>query len=275
MEVMSDVKDITSLMSDPSKEDEKLIADAFAFSKKAHEGHERYSGEPYFNHIFETAKTLAEIGMGPRTIAAGLLHDTIEDVDVKPEEIEERFGKEILFLVQGVTKLGHLKYRGAQRHTESLRKLFVATSQDIRVLLIKLADRLHNMQTLEHVPEEKRQRIALETLEIYAPLAYRLGVRKLHRELEDIAFKHAYPNEYEQTRTLLDQREDEIRKRLENMLKSIKKALAKEELTDVQTDCRVKGIYSLYKKMPRKNSDLTQICDVAAVRIVVPTVSDC
>lgn len=276
MNIMTNVKDITALMHNPSKEGQELVTRAYEFAQNAHEGHTRYSGEPYFNHLVETAKTLAQIGMGPRTIAAGLLHDSIEDVDIQPEDIEQAFGTEILFLVQGVTKLGHIKYRGAERHTESLRKLFVATSQDIRVLMIKLADRLHNMRTLHSIPrEDKRKRIAMETLEIYAPLAYRLGVRKLHRELEDLAFQYAQPEEYAKVAELLKKRDAEMQRRLDNMLKSLKKALAKEGLRDVATDSRVKGYHSLYRKLERKNWDMTKVYDVAAIRIVVPTISDC
>src|SRR3989344_4034286 len=146
------VKKIINTMDKPSPQGIALIEKAYAFAQKAHEGHTRFSGEPYFNHLSATALTLAGLGMGPRTVAAGLLHDTIEDVGVSPQTIEKEFGKEILFLIDGVTKLGKLKYRGAERHRESLRKLLVATSKDVRVLIIKLADRLHNMRTLSHVP---------------------------------------------------------------------------------------------------------------------------
>src|SRR3989344_270332 len=156
-----DVKEIIKRMDSPSKEDIELVNKAFIFAKNAHDGHTRYSGEPYFIHLFETAKSLAELGMGGTTIAAGLMHDTIEDVGVSEDVIEKEFGPEILFLIQGVTKLGKLKYQGAKRHTESLRKLFVAISQDIRVLIIKLTERLHNMKTLKHVPAHKQKRIAL------------------------------------------------------------------------------------------------------------------
>lgn len=276
MTIMPSVKNITSLMpNSPSKEDAELITKAYKFSEKAHEKDVRYSGEPHFIHVFETAKTIAEFGMGAKTISAGLLHDVIEDTDTKDEEIEKEFGKEILFLIQGVTKLSQLKYHGAKRHTESLRKLFVATSQDIRVLIIKLSDRLHNIKTLEFVPKNKQQRIALETLEIYVPLAYRLGVRKLHRELEDHAFKHAYPKKYEETKKLLKAKEKETLKKLDKIHKSIRKAFAKEGLTDIKTYSRVKGLYSLYKKLQRKDGDIDKVYDIAAIRVIVPTINDC
>ncbi len=270
-----DVKEIIGRMDNPSKEDVELISKAFVFAQKAHEGHTRYSGEPYFVHLFETGKSLAELGMGGVTIAAGLMHDTIEDVGVSEETIEKEFSPEILFLIQGVTKLGKLKYQGAKRHTESLRKLFVAISQDIRVLIIKLTERLHNMKTLEHVPAHKQKRIALETLEIYAPLAYRLGMRKLNRELEDYAFTYVYPEEYKKIQDIIKKKTKETNEHLTKTLNNIKKELAKEGLTNFHTDYRVKGLYSLYKKLVRKDMDIEKVYDVSAIRIIVPTIADC
>ncbi len=272
---MPSVKEITSLMDNPSPDDSALISRAYEVAEKAHEGHTRYSGEPFFTHVFETAKNLAEFGMGPKTIAAGLLHDSIEDTSLTAEDIEREFGKEVLGLVEGVTKLGTLKYRGLKRHTESLRKLFVAIAQDIRVLIIKLADRLHNMKTLEHVPEHKQRRIAEETLEIYAPLAYRLGMRRLNRELEDLAFPYVHPDEYEQVKKLLKHKSVETEEHLEKVYKSIKKALAKEGMRDVYTDHRLKGYYSLWRKLQRKGMDIDKVYDISAIRVVVPSVSDC
>ena len=186
-------EDIISFMDSPSKEDTALIKKACLFAQDAHKDVKRKSGEPYFNHVFETAKTLAQLKMGSATISAGLLHDSIEDGVATEECIRKEFGEEILFLVNGVTKLGKVKYRGAERHLESLRKFMVAMAQDVRVLIIRLADRLHNMRTLEYVRPDKQKRIALETLEIYAPLAYRLSIRKLSRELEDLSFKYVDP----------------------------------------------------------------------------------
>ncbi len=197
---MENVKEIIDLLSPLSKKDAKIIADAFDFSEKIHKGQKRFSGKPYFNHLYETAKILAELKMSPTTVIAGLLHDSLEDANIKEEEIEEAFGEEVLFLIKGVTKLGKIKYRGVERHNESLRKLFVAVSQDIRVIIIKLADRLHNMRTLQYVPQHKQERIAKETLEIYIPIAYRLGIRKLSRSLEDVCFSFVYPKEYEKTK---------------------------------------------------------------------------
>lgn len=269
------VRDITSLMRDVSKESTKLVEEAFTFAQAAHRDHKRNSGDPYFIHLFETAKTLAELGMGPRTIAAGLLHDSIEDVGVKPETIKEKFGEEVLQLVEGVTKLGTLKYRGLKRHTESLRKLFVATSQDIRVVLIKLADRLHNMKTLEFVPLTKQKRIAQETLEVYVPVADRLGMGRLKHELEDLAFRFVQPEDYEEVNRLLKQKSKETMEHLEKVHKSLKKELAKQGIKHFTTEWRIKGLYSLYKKLQRKGGDIDRIHDISALRVIVPTIDDC
>ncbi|MBI2475949.1 MAG: bifunctional (p)ppGpp synthetase/guanosine-3',5'-bis(diphosphate) 3'-pyrophosphohydrolase [Candidatus Taylorbacteria bacterium] len=272
---MATVKDITDLMQNPSAEDLTVIAKAYDFAEKAHAGQRRVSGEPYFLHLVETAKTLAELGMGTMTISAGLLHDSIEDVNVKPESIEREFGKEIRFLVEGVTKLGKLHYSGAERYTESLRKLCVAMSKDVRVLIIKLADRLQNMKTLEVLPKEKRERIALETLEIYAPLAYRLGIRKFNRELEDLAFPHVHPVEHRKVKELLKTKSREKARRLEKFHKGVLRQLARGGVTEIQTGYRLKGLYSLYRKLLRKNWDIEKIYDISALRIIVPTVGDC
>lgn len=272
---MENVKEIIQNISPLSKSETKLIVDAFEFSKKVHDGQKRFSGEPYFVHLFETAKTLSEIKMSPTTIAAGLLHDSIEDAGVKEEEVQKLFGDEILFLVRGVTKLGKLKYRGVERHNESLRKLFVAVSQDIRVIIIKLADRLHNINTLEHVPKHKQERIAKETLEIYVPIAYRLGIRKLSRKLEDASFPFVYPKEYEKTEDLFMQKNKEDSQKLEKFQKSIKKALAKNSITDFTVHYRIKTLYSLYNKLQRKDWNIEKIYDISALRIILSDVDTC
>lgn len=268
-------KDILARMQSPTAEDIALVEKAYAFAQEAHKDHKRLSGEPYFAHLEETAKGLAELGLGAQTIAAGLLHDSVEDVGVSPETIEKEFGKEVRFLVEGVTKLGHLKYRGAERHRESLRKLLVATSKDARVLLIKLMDRLHNMRTLSAVREEKRQRIALETLEIYAAIAHRMGLGLVRRELEDLAFEHAYPEEYAQTKKLLGEQTPGMHKRLADMAARLKDELVKNGVGDFEIDERVKGLYSLWNKLKRKGGDISKIYDIAALRVVVGSVADC
>ena len=267
--------EIISLIESPSKSDVFLIEKAYKFAEKAHQGHLRLSGESYFSHLTETAKILAEYGMGANTVAAGLLHDVIEDTTIKREEVETEFGGEILFLIEGVTKLGKLRYRGADRHNESLRKLFVAMSEDIRVLMIKLADRLHNMRTLSYVPKDKQERIGRETLEIYAPIAHRLGIRKLSRELEDLAFPYVYPKEFSDVQSAGKERHRKNVSNLEKFIKSVKKTLAKEGLTEVKTDYRVKGLWSLHKKLQIKERNIENVYDILALRIIVPTINDC
>jgi len=258
-----------------TSEDVAMVKKAFAFVEQAHQGHLRQSGEPYLRHLTETAKILAEIGTSGTTIAAGLLHDTIEDRGVDRAVIVKEFGEEVAFLVDGVTKLGHLKYKGVDRHNESLRKLFVAMSEDIRVLIIKLADRLHNMQTLSYVPKEKQKRIAEETLQIYAPIAYRLGIRKINRELEDLSFPYVYPKEYEEVRKALKEQPINRNDSLEKFSRSVKKALAKEGLTKAKTEYRVKGLYSLYQKYIRYDKEIDKIYDISAMRILVNSVAEC
>jgi len=272
---MPPIKEILDLMSSPSKEDIGLVEKAYNFAQEAHKDHKRLSGEPYFIHLFETARGLANLGMSAKVVAAGFLHDSIEDVNVKPETIEAEFGKEVRFLVEGVTKLGRFKYQGRERHRESLRKLLVATGQDVRVLIIKLMDRLHNMKTLEHVPEKKRQRIALETIEIYAAIAHRLGMGVVRKELEDLAFKYAYPEEFAEATKLLSEKSKETEERLEAMTRALKKELAKDEITSFETDSRVKGLWSLWQKLKRKGGDISKVHDIAAIRIVVDSVADC
>jgi GTP pyrophosphokinase len=270
-----EVNEIIKLIDSPTPEDITLITKAYNMAEEAHAGVLRKSGEPYFNHVYETAKILAEIKMCPSVISAGLLHDSIEDGVLTEEKIQKEFGNEILFLVNGVTKLGKLKYHGAERHIESLRKLFVASAQDIRVIIIKLCDRLHNMRTLQYVRPDKQKRIALETLEIFAPLAYRLSIRKISRELEDLSFPYVYPEQYKNTKELLKQKSAETLPRLEKFMKSVKIALAEAGLTNFKTDYRQKGLYSLSKKIAIKGGDIENIYDILALRIFTDNVADC
>lgn len=275
MPAIPTAQDIIALMGAPITEDKNLVERAYAFAAEAHKDHKRLSGDPYLVHPAKTAEELARLGMGAKTVAAGLLHDTVEDVGVEPETIEKEFGKEVRFLVEGVTKLGQLKYRGAGRHRESLRKLLVATGKDARVLIIKLIDRLHNMRTLSYVPAEKRVRIALETLEIYAAIAHRLGMGVVRRELEDLAFEYAYPREYAHTKKLLTERTKETQGRLETMARTLRKKLAEDGIVKFESDHRVKGLWSLHQKLKRKGGDMSEIHDFAALRVVVETVPEC
>jgi GTP pyrophosphokinase len=264
-----------SLIPNASEEDKKLVEKAYDFAQKAHEGQKRLSGEPYFNHLMETAKNLARLGMDATTVAAGFLHDVLEDTNTAAETIEKEFGKEVRFIVEGVSKLGTLKYHGADQHNESLRKLLLATSKDLRVLLVKLCDRLHNMQTLSFVPPEKQKRIAMETLQIYAPIATRLGIRKLSRELEDLSFPYADKEGFEEISSIFKKSYEEKLEGLEKFRKSVMKELARAGFTDFRSDYRVKGLYSLYKKYLKYKKDLEKIHDMLAMRIIVEKAEDC
>lgn len=273
---MPDVKEIINILKEPSKKDIDLITKAFDFAQKAHATQMRFSGDPYFIHVYETGLQLAIVEMDPATIAAGILHDTIEDAGVTQEQLTKEFGPDVAFLVEGVTKLGKLKYRGLDRHAESLRKLFIATAEDARVLIIKLSDRLHNVRTLDgHPRKDKRKRIALETLEIYAPLADRLGMGEFKAELEDAAFPHAYPKEYQKVKDLLKKKSSQHMKDLEKFHRSLQKELAKCDIRDIKTSYRVKHLYSLYKKLKRYDFDIDKVYDITALRVVVPSVADC
>lgn len=272
---MVTAKNITALMTAPTQADQELVERAYAFADKAHEGHMRYSGEKYMAHVATVAHRLAEMGMGPRTIAAALLHDTIEDTDITSDDIRANFGEEILFLVEGVTKLSSVRYYGSDRHNESLRKLFVATSQDIRVLIIKLIDRLHNMETLEHVPIDKQLRIARETLEIYVPVSHRLGMGRIRKELEDLAFPYVYPKEYKKVTELIAPKTSKAQTTLERERKALQKRLADASIKDFSTSYRVKGLYSLFRKLMRKDWDIDRVYDLLALRVVLENVEDC
>ncbi|MBI5401003.1 MAG: bifunctional (p)ppGpp synthetase/guanosine-3',5'-bis(diphosphate) 3'-pyrophosphohydrolase [Candidatus Yonathbacteria bacterium] len=269
------IQEILEQLKYQLKDGVALIEKAYAFAKEAHGNQKRLSGEPYFCHVASVAKYLAMINVDANTIAAGLLHDTIEDADVAPSTIEKEFNKEVLYLVEGITKLSKLKYSGAERHVESLRKFFIAMSHDIRVLLIKLADRLHNIQTLKYMPESKQKRMAIETLNVHARLADRFGMAKWKSILEDAAFPYAYPKEYEQSIAIIKKKRTADEKYAEKMYRSIQKGLALNGIKDAHVDYRVKNLYSLWKKLERKNMDPDKVYDILAIRVIVKTVEDC
>ncbi len=273
---MSNVQEIIILIKGGlSKGDEELIEKAYNFAQKAHETQKRMSGEPYFIHVVETAKILAGLGTDAETIAGGLLHDVLEDTETSEETIEKEFGKDILFLIKGVTKLGTLKYRGHERHVESLRKFFVAMANDMRVVIIKFADRLHNLHTLEYVREDKRHRIAMESIEVYAALANRLGMGKMKGELEDAAFPYAYPKESLQVEEIIKEKQDSYQKNLAEVQKELEKELNKNNIKIVGFDSRMKHKYSLWKKLTKREMDIEKIYDIVALRIIVENVEDC
>lgn len=268
-------KDVIDLNGKATEKEIELINKACLFARKAHEGQKRMSGEPYFNHVLETAKILAKLGMDAQTIAAGFLHDVLEDTETTEEEMRKEFGDDIVFLVNGVTKLGTLKYRGHERHVESLRKFFIAMANDLRVVIIKFADRLHNLRTLEHVREDKRHRIALESIEVYAPLANRLGMGKLKGDIEDAAFPYAYPAEYKKIEEILNETKGEYDKNLKEVADKLGKELLKERINVSEISYRIKHKYSLYKKLLRYDMDIEKIFDVVALRVVVDDVPNC
>lgn len=268
--------DIVRAMKSASKEDQKAIQEAYEFAEKAHGEEKRKSGEPYIIHPKAIALTLAELGMDRDTIIAGFLHDTIEDTSVTAEEIEAKFGATVRYLVESVTKLSKLKYRGVERHVESLRRLLVATASDIRVIIIKLADRLHNMETLQYVePIEKRLRIALETKEVYVPVAERLGIGVLKSKLEDLAFKTLEPEKYLETEKFLKERGETAKEALNKATNDLKKALAEGGIRKFHTESRVKNAHSFAAKVTRKGNDPDKVYDLFAIRIIVPDIADC
>lgn len=258
-----------------SEDDVKLVRRAFEFSQKAHKGQKRKSGEPYFTHSFKTALTVAKWQLGVASVAAALLHDVAEDTQYTIEDIKEEFNEEIAFLVDGITKLGRLKYRGAEKQAENLRKMILAISQDIRVVIIKLADRLHNMQTLSAVSPNKQKRIALETAEIYTLLAYRLGMQMVAGELEDLAFPYIYPKEYKWLIQNIKEKYEERQQYIERVMPIVKKIIQENGIEPIKIDSRAKRWSSLYKKLLRHDMDLNQIYDTVALRIVVKTIEDC
>ncbi|MBI5401258.1 RelA/SpoT family protein [Candidatus Wolfebacteria bacterium] len=261
-----------------SDDEKNLLKKSFDFSQNAHLKQKRLSGESYFVHPYETALKLAEWNLDVTTIAAGLLHDTIEDTNCALETIKSNFGEEIAFLVNGVTKLGKLKYRGTKREqvkAENLRKMILAISEDLRVVFIKLADRLHNIQTLSFLPPQKQKRIALETSEIYSPLAYRLGMQSLAGELEESAFPYLYPKEYKWLLENVGDKYEERLKYIERAKPLVEQELKKNKIQAVKFDYRAKRYSSLYKKLFRMDMNLDQIYDLVAFRIIVNTIEEC
>ncbi|MGI9095724.1 MAG: RelA/SpoT family protein [Candidatus Limnocylindrus sp.] len=253
----------------------RLVADAFDFAVQAHGEQLRASGESYVTHPAEAALILAELGLDAATLAAALLHDVPEDTSVTTAEIGERFGDEVALLVDGVTKLSKFSALSAEeQHAENIRKMFLAMAQDIRVVLIKLGDRLHNMRTLAALPVEKQRRIARQTLEIYAPLAERLGIWQMKWELEDLSFKAVEPDRYKELARLVDMRRDARADYVERAIAVLRPELERAGIT-AEFSGRAKHLYSIHKKMARKGSAFSEIYDVYAVRVIVENLRDC
>jgi GTP pyrophosphokinase len=253
----------------------KLINKAYEFAKLHHGDQLRKSGEPYIIHPIQVAYILADIGLDESTICAALLHDVVEDTPVTNEDLEREFSKEIAEMVDGVTKLGKLQYESVEeQQVENYRKMFLAMGKDIRVILIKLADRLHNMRTLKHLRRERQIAIAQETMDLYAPLANRLGVYSIKWELEDLAFKYLYPEEFHELVEGINKKRDERLEFIEKIMDEIRINLKKQKV-DAEVTGRAKHLYSIYRKMKRDNKTLDQIYDLFALRILVNSVKDC
>ena len=259
--------------SNHPKSDLAVVERAYSVSEQAHEGQKRKSGEPYITHPIAVAKILADLGIGPTTIAAALLHDTVEDTDYSLEMLQKDFGDEIALLVDGVTKLDKVKF-GENAQAETVRKMVVSMSKDIRVLVIKLADRLHNARTWGFVEPEKAKKKAQETLEIYAPLAHRLGISTIKNELEDLSFAVLYPKVYEEIVNLVRQRTPKRAEFIEGVLGAINDDL-KENKIKAKVDGRPKQYYSIYQKMVVRGREFDDIYDLVGIRILVDSVRDC
>ena len=252
-----------------------MVRKAYAFSAKAHEGQTRHSGEPYVKHPVAVAGVLTSLKTDVTAIVAGLLHDTLEDTVATADELEREFGKDVVHLVDGVTKIGKITFRSSEeKQAENFRKMVLSMADDIRVVIIKLADRLHNMRTLEHLKESKRQEIAQETLEIYAPLANRIGIGWVKNELEDLCLKHLKPDAYETLRVSVAKRDEDRQQYIQEVQALVEKALAENGLTGA-VDGRPKHLYGIYQKMKKQSISFGEVYDLTALRIITDTKMNC
>ncbi len=256
-------------------DDLEIVRKAYDFSLQHHSGQTRASGEPYLVHPLEVAYILADMKLDTTAIAAGLLHDSVEDTTVTIEEIKEKFGDQVAHIVEGVTKISKIDFASREEaQAENVRKMMLAMVDDIRVVLIKLADRLHNMRTLEHLSSERQQKIAKETLDIYAPLAHRLGMGKIRGELEDLAFPYVDPVGYEQVNSAVEARRKEGERLLSQMETTIRAKL-KEHNIEARVDTRIKRLYSIFQKLQRQKITVDQMYDMLALRVITTSVNDC
>ena len=257
-------------------DDISLIERAYKVANDAHKDQARKSGEPYIIHPLCVAIILADLEMDKETIAAGLLHDVVEDTIMTTDQIRAEFGDDVALLVDGVTKLGQLQYQGDKLdlQAENMRKMFLAMAKDIRVIIIKLADRLHNMRTLKHMTPEKQQEKARETMDIYAPIAQRLGIMKVKVELDDLSLKYLQPDVYYDLVDKIAVRKVEREKYVQDIVDEVSAHIARAGIK-AKIDGRVKHFFSIYKKMKNQNKTIDQIYDLFAVRIIVDTVKDC
>jgi GTP pyrophosphokinase len=259
------------------KLDRDLLVRAYRFSEAAHRGQVRNSGDPYITHCVDVAKILAELQLDSITVASGLIHDVVEDTKVTVADVEREFGKDIAGIVDGLTKIAKLPTGGSQeeRQVESYRKLLLSIAKDARVIIVKLADRLHNMRTLEWLPPEKRRRIAQETRDLYAPLAHRFGMAKLRWELEDLAFKHLETDGYKSLAKQVAQKRGEREELIRQMREPLEKALTRAGIKNFDVTGRPKHLWSIYKKMKTRERPYEEIYDLLAIRVLVDTVPDC
>lgn len=266
---------ISTVKKQKGRRDIKIIQKAYDYAKAKHGDQLRKSGEPYIIHPVQVAYTLATLGMDDNTICAALLHDVLEDTDTTYADLEKEFNSEVAYMVDGVTKLSKLQYASVEeQQVENYRKMFLAMGKDIRVILIKLADRLHNMRTLKYLSRDRQIANAKETMELYAPLANRLGVYSLKWELEDLSFKYLYPEEFREIVEGIDKKREERLKFIDLIMDQIKAELKKQKI-DAEVTGRAKHLYSIYRKMKRDNKTLDQIYDLFALRILVNSVKDC
>ena len=258
-----------------NKDDIDRIEKAYKFAEKKHAGQKRKSGDPYITHLTGVAMILTTLQTGPSTLIAGLLHDTIEDTDTTPEEITSEFGQEVCTLVESLTKLTRLSdFHNVDFEAEDHRKIFIAMAKDIRVIIIKLADRLHNMRTLQFQPPEKQRKIAKETMEVYAPIAHRLGISKIKTELEDLSLYYLEPEKFAQIEKLLDTQADNREKAIIALQQKLVETLNPTNIK-FEISSRVKSIYSIYKKMFNKGKPFDEIYDILALRIITETEVNC
>ncbi|MFN2400342.1 MAG: bifunctional (p)ppGpp synthetase/guanosine-3',5'-bis(diphosphate) 3'-pyrophosphohydrolase [Gemmatimonadaceae bacterium] len=256
--------------------DVELLARAYQFSQRAHQGQKRSSGDAFVSHCVEVAKILAELHLDSVTVASGLIHDVVEDTSVTVADVEREFGPDIAHIVDGVTKIGNITFRSTEeRQAENYRKLLLSIAKDVRVILIKLADRLHNMRTLDFLPEEKRQRISQETMDLYAPMAHRFGMARMRWELEDLSFKHLESAEYKKLAKLVSQKRGEREKLIGKLLEPLIRQLAAANIKDVEVTGRPKHLWSIYKKMKQRDRQYQDIYDLMAIRVLCNTVADC
>ena len=268
---------LKNLRVEKTPEREKRIRDAFEFAQKAHLGQKRKSGEEYIQHSLHTALNVAKLGMRSKTIAAALLHDVPEDTEVTLKEIEVTFGDEIAFVVSGITKLGKIRLKETKEelYVENLRRMFLAMASDIRVVIIKLADRLHNMETLGALSPQKQKSIAMETMEVFVPIANRLGIGEIKSRLEDLAFRHLDPENYKEIKELEEKEYGLRKKNIEKVISTLKKELEEENIEVLEIYGRNKTVYRLYQKLKTHEMDMSKIYDLAGIRIIVSNIASC